>query len=60
MCVSCACGAKYERGEARLPITDVGIQECHHCGIVIERWHGKIVPVFRLVSVPDAKNANAA
>ena len=60
MCIMCACGAKYERGEAHLPIRDVGIQECTHCGAVLERWHGKIVPIFRLVSAPQSKSASAA
>ncbi len=59
-CVTCACGAKYERGEVRLPIRDIGIQECEHCGAVIERWHGKVVPIFRLVSTPSARKASAA
>ena len=57
MCFTCQCGAKYERGEARLPIRDIGVQECNHCGAVIERWHGKLVPIFRLVSIPPAKKS---
>ncbi|HRK64630.1 MAG TPA: hypothetical protein PLN53_09565 [Terricaulis sp.] len=60
MCVTCACGAKYERGEVRLPIRDIGIQECNHCGDVIERWHGKVVPIFRFVSAPQSKKVSAA
>ncbi|HRO04556.1 MAG TPA: hypothetical protein PLS69_13220 [Terricaulis sp.] len=59
-CFTCQCGAKYERGEARLPIRDIGIQECAHCGVVIERWHGKLVPVFRLVSAPEEKKSASA
>ena len=31
-CVSCACGAKYERAEAKLPIKDIGMFECVVCG----------------------------
>lgn len=58
--ITCNCGADYERGEVRLPIRDVGMHECAHCGIVLERWHGKIVPIFRLVSTPKPKNASAA
>lgn len=63
MCVTCTCGAKYERGEVRLPIRDIGIQECAACGAVLERWHGKTVPIFRAMSMPAAKpddKANAA
>jgi len=60
MCITCACGAKYERGEARLPIRDIGVQECHHCSAVLERWHGKVVPIFRLVSAPKRESASAA
>ena len=59
-CLSCACGAKYERGEVKLPIRDVGVQECHHCGATIERWQGKVVPIFRLLSVPKSNKADAA
>ncbi len=58
--ITCACGAKYERGEARLPIRDVGIQECRHCGVVMERWQGKVVPIFRFLSAPEPKTISAA
>lgn len=59
-CVTCACGAQYERSEARLPIRDVGIQECAHCSAVLERWQGKLVPVYRLIGAPQTKSASAA
>lgn len=59
-CITCTCGAEYAREEARLPIRDVGIQECDHCGVVLERWQGRVVPVYRLVRLPGAKNASAA
>ncbi len=58
--ISCACGAEYERSEAKLPIKDVGIYECRACGEVLERWHGKTVPVFKLVQKPQSKDASAA
>ena len=59
-CVACACGAKYERAEANLPIKDIGIFECEVCGDVVERWHGRIVPTFKLVQRPAAKSSTAA
>jgi hypothetical protein len=59
-CVQCTCGARYERAEVRLPIKDVGIFECYHCGAVIERWHGKTVPAFRVAALPKQKSSSAA
>ncbi len=59
-CVSCACGAEYERTKARLPIKDIGIYECHYCGARIEQWHGNVVPVFRVLNAPKAKDSSAA
>jgi hypothetical protein len=59
-CVACACGAKYERAEAQLPIKDIGIFECQVCGEVVERWHGRVVPTFRLVAKPALKTSSAA
>jgi len=59
-CVTCACGAKYERAEAHLPIKDIGVFECQCCGEMIERWYGRDVPLFKLVSKPDAKKSSAA
>lgn len=59
-CVWCDCGAKYERAEMTLPIKDVGIFECHGCGVVMERWHGKIVPAFKLIAMPTGKSSSAA
>jgi hypothetical protein len=58
--ITCVCGAKYERGEAHLPIRDVGMHECSHCGVVIERWQGRTVPIFRFVSAPETDAASAA
>jgi hypothetical protein len=43
-----------------LPIKDVGIFECHHCGETIERWHGKLAPLFRFVERPRQTASNAA
>lgn len=60
-CVACACGAKYERAEVKLPIKDIGLRECDFCGAALEQWHGKIVPVLRLVAPPaKSKSASAA
>jgi hypothetical protein len=60
-CVQCTCGARYERAEVHLPIKDVGVFECHHCGLVLERWHGKRAPLFRAVAPPpQRKTPNAA
>lgn len=59
-CVSCACGARYERAEAHLPIKDVGIYECHHCGLVLERWQGRVVPEFKLLDLPIRKAASTS
>lgn len=59
-CIQCDCGAKYERAEVQLPIKDIGIYECHLCGVVIERWHGRAVPTFRLLEAPQTKATSAA
>lgn len=59
-CIWCDCGAKYERAEMRLPIKDVGIFECFGCGAVVERWHGKLVPAFKLIALPNQKVPTAA
>lgn len=59
-CVLCACGAKYERAEAQLPIKDVGIYECVACGEVLERWHGRKVPMFKLIARPENKTSSVA
>jgi hypothetical protein len=59
-CIWCACGAKYERAEAQLPIKDIGIYECVHCSAVLERWHGRVVPTFRLIERPREEGSNAA
>jgi hypothetical protein len=59
-CVACACGAKYERAEAQLPIKDIGIFECQVCSEILERWHGRVVPTFRLVAKPEQKASSAA
>ncbi len=56
-CVACACGAKYERAEAHLPIKDVGAFECQVCGEVLERWQGRDVPTFKLIAPPRASSA---
>lgn len=59
-CISCECGARYERAEAHLPVKDIGIYECSHCGCVLERWHGRTVPEFKLVHTPEQKSSSAA
>jgi hypothetical protein len=59
-CIWCACGAKYERVEVRLPIKDVGIYECQCCSAEIERWQGRDVPSFKLIARPETKSASAA
>ncbi|WP_395645871.1 hypothetical protein [Terricaulis sp.] len=59
-CIWCNCGAKYERVEVRLPIKDIGIFECQFCGEVLERWSGRLVPAFKLVSPPDSEASHAA
>lgn len=59
-CVTCSCGAKYERAEAHLPIKDIGTFECQCCSAVIEHWSGRDVPLFRLVSRPANKASSAA
>ena len=59
-CVWCVCGAKYERAEVQLPIKDIGIYDCCVCGSVIERWHGKAVPTFKLLEAPQVKKPSAA
>lgn len=59
MCISCKCGAHYEREDVQLPIKDVGIYECLECGAVLEHWAGRIVPKFKLIP-RDAKRSDAA
>ncbi|MFT3729396.1 MAG: hypothetical protein QM759_16350 [Terricaulis sp.] len=59
-CIQCVCGARYERAEVHLPIKDVGIFECQHCSAIIERWHGKTAPLFRVAELPKPKSSNAA
>lgn len=49
MCISCKCGAHYEREDVQLPIKDIGIFECRECGDVLERWAGRVVPKFTLI-----------
>lgn len=59
-CIWCNCGAKYERLDVQLPIKDVGVFECHGCGEVLERWSGRRVPAFKLISLPETKAIDAA
>jgi hypothetical protein len=56
-CIQCPCGAKYERAEALLPIKDVGVYECNICSAVIERWQGRVVPMFKLIERPKQSSA---
>lgn len=58
--ITCACGAKYERAVAHLPIKDIGIYECQHCGATLERWCGRDVPLFKFVCAPAVEDASAA
>lgn len=59
-CIQCACGAKYERAAVHLPIKDIGVYECRVCSEVIERWHGRSVPTFKLIEIPPRKETSAA
>ncbi|GAN00527.1 hypothetical protein U91I_04193 [alpha proteobacterium U9-1i] len=59
-CVTCDCGARYERAEVRLPIKDIGVFECHDCGKMLEHWHSQTVPHFRAAaSAPERKTSAA-
>lgn len=58
-CIWCECGATYERTEMTLPIKDIGIFECTHCGVVMERWHGKNVPAFKPLAGPKRRTTAA-
>jgi len=59
--ISCeVCTAKYVRTEVLLPIKDVGICECAYCGSELERWHGRLVPTFRLHAPPLPRHSSAA
>lgn len=60
ICVRCPCGAKYERAEAHLPIKDIGIFECEVCGEAMERWHGRVVPMFKLIERPPVRTSSVA
>jgi hypothetical protein len=57
VCVWCACGAKYERRDVRLPIKDIGVYECLECGDVLARWSGRVVPAFRPIGATKAPAA---
>jgi hypothetical protein len=52
-CISCVCGAKYERSTVLLPIKDVGEFACTGCGNVMERWRGRLVPTFKRIETPE-------
>lgn len=45
--VDCACGARYEREVRTLPIKDIGAFECVDCGVRLEIWSGRKVPLFK-------------
>jgi hypothetical protein len=57
--IACACGACYERREVRLPIKDIGVFECDECGVRLEHWSGRLVPVFSRIRLrtPDLRRA---
>ena len=44
--MDCACGARYEREVRTLPIKDIGAFECVDCGVRLEIWSGRKVPLF--------------
>lgn len=53
--VTCECGAVYEREEHKLTFRDRDRHDCDFCGRVIESWSGSILPTFRLIKRPEAK-----
>lgn len=57
--INCACGACYERVERTLPIKDIGLFECHDCGVRIEIWSGRTVPLFKRVEAQASGRRSA-
>lgn len=57
--ISCACGAHYEREERVLPIKDIGLFECAECGVRLEIWSGRTVPVFKRIKSDAAQKRSA-
>jgi len=51
----CSCGALYIRRVVVLPIKDIGLFDCELCGVRIEHWSGRSVPVYDRQSDEDAK-----
>lgn len=49
---SCACGALYERSEARAPERQVAAFECRLCGMTLESWNSTSIPTYRLLAGP--------
>jgi hypothetical protein len=52
--VTCQCGTVYERTEVHGWIRGVGQHCCVICDEVLETWRGPVMPVFRLVRMPNA------
>jgi hypothetical protein len=57
--IQCGCGACYERQERTLPIKDIGVFECVECGVRLEIWSGRKVPVFKRVKAEAAQKRSA-
>ncbi|MEQ1808637.1 MAG: hypothetical protein ABL889_01835 [Terricaulis sp.] len=51
---ACPCGALYIRRVVTLPIKDIGLFDCELCGVRIEQWSGRSVPVYDRQSDEDA------
>ena len=56
---ACTCGAHYEREERTLPIKDIGMFECVDCGVRLEIWSGRTVPVFKRIKAEAAHKRSA-
>lgn len=52
---NCRCGALYVRWVVVLPIKDVGCFDCDLCGVRIEQWSGRSVPVYERQCDGDAQ-----
>ena len=57
--IECACGACYEREMRMLPIKDIGVFECDACGVRLEIWSGRKVPLFKRVRIDQAQKRSA-
>jgi len=48
--ITCNCGVSYERTEQRLPIKDIGVFDCEACGVRLDMWSGRLVPMFKRIA----------